>query len=119
MKRSLIEVFAHACALLASCVLSSAQAPTEFASEALRGRVKLLPVGPDDFGSPGVALFERGDKSNLSEDVRNVFARKDDGAWKTFADDIISFEIPDEPLLQVDVIHPEDREPIRIVGGAV
>ena len=63
--------------------------------------------------------LEREAKRKITPEEKELFARLDDGAWRRHADEWISFEIPDSPLLKLDVITPDSRQRIRIVGDAM
>ena len=97
--------------LLLACLVATAHG-------GILDRVYLLPINRDGWGAPGPEAL--GQKSGpLSAEELAVFRRTADGPWKSFADDLVSFELPDDPLIHVDVLTPEGHEPIAIVGGAV
>ena len=81
--------------------------------------IGLLPASDQLYGPAGPEYLEEQIGKKLTDAERDLLARKADGAWKTFSDDLISFEIPDDPLLKIDVRTPEERPRLGIVGGAV
>jgi hypothetical protein len=104
-------------ALVATLTVSSpAGEVDQFVSDAIRDRLNLLPASQSGLMAGSHSLKSL---KGLPIEARKVFSQKDDGDWKTFADDVISFEIPADPLLRVNALTPESQEPIRIVGGAV
>lgn len=53
----------------------------------------------------------------LTPDERRAITRTDDGAWKTFEDDLIRFELPDDPALTVEVVEGKDEQAIQVIGS--
>jgi hypothetical protein len=86
--------------------LSFSQEPVPVPVESLHDRVHLLPIKPDSYSLFGFTRLEREHKASLTPEVRAVFARKADGLWKTFSDEVISFEYPDDPLLKLVTARP-------------
>jgi hypothetical protein len=103
-------------------VAASAQDPparTPSSGDWLRDRINLLPIVPAEWSTPKPESVLVRVGNRLSEEGMRLFQRGDEGAWKTFEDDVVSFEIPDDPLLKVDVLSPEEPGSITIVGGTV
>lgn len=65
--------------------------------------------------SPTVFENELGRK--LTEKEIQAFQHTDKRQWKTFEDEFIRFEIPDDPLIRVQVVETQVNNPIRVVGG--
>lgn len=65
------------------------------------------------------AYLETELKRKLGAEERAVLSRGADGAWARFEDDVIAFDLPDEPALQVKVVTPGQAERLRVVGGRV
>ena len=61
----------------------------------------------------------RANLKGISKAASDVFRRATDMEWKTYTDDIISFELPDDPLIKINSLIPEARQPIEIVGSSV
>jgi hypothetical protein len=87
---------------------------SDFEREAL-----LMEITEGDFGPGSIDMLEGQEKRKLTADEKAVFGGTDDGRWKTFEDDFVRFDLPDHPLLKVDVVTPEKRNRIRVVGDAV
>jgi hypothetical protein len=81
--------------------------------------VLLIPLQQRPILPGGMQTLEREAKRKITPEEQELFARLDDGAWRRHADEWISFEFPDSPLLKLDVITPESRQRIRIVGDAM
>lgn len=79
----------------------------------------LLPEDESPYGAAGPGHLEEQLGRKLTKEESALLARGDDGAWKVHTDELISFELPDNALLKVDVFTPEDKPELRIVGGAV
>lgn len=71
------------------------------------------------YGAGEVSELESQSKRQLSEGEKRLFSRKDEGAWRQFADEYLSFDFPDDPQLKVETIEPKARGRIQVVGGAV
>ena len=82
-------------------------------------RIGLLPKQDSDYGAAGRGYLEEQLGRQLTADENVLLNHGDDGAWKTYADELISFDLPDHPLLKVDVMKSEEKPELRIVGGAV
>jgi hypothetical protein len=76
-----------------------------------------LPTNPSEFEAFGAEYLRKESGAVLTAELLKIFERTADGAWKTFQDDLITFEYPDDPLLRVTPIEP--GEGFAIVGGAV
>ncbi len=94
-----------------------AETPPRCASERLQGKTDILPNEPSEYESIGAEYLKKELGDALTEELLKVLERKADGAWKTFQDDLVSFEYPDDPLLRVTPIEP--GEEFGIVGGAI
>lgn len=81
--------------------------------------VLLMPQQQRPLLPGGLQTLEREAKRKITPAEKELFARLYDGAWRRHADEWISFEIPDSPLLKLGVITPESRQRIRIVGDAM
>lgn len=55
----------------------------------------------------------------ISGAERDVYLRSDDGKWKSFDDDLIHLEIPEDPLLGIEAVAPPEARKLRFVGGAI
>lgn len=71
--------------------------------------------------SPDVASLPENEDSTSSEPTfrEAVYQRLDGGEWKQFEDDLIAFEYPDDPELKLEILAPEQKHRLKIVGGAV
>lgn len=79
----------------------------------------LLPEKESGYGAAGPDYLEEQLGRKLTKEERALLMRVDDGPWKTHADELLSFELPEDPLLKVDVLTPDEKPELRIVGGAV
>ena len=115
------NLFSRTPALLMTCMLAiqtKAVEPTwnrgDFEREAL-----LMEITEGSFGPGSLKTLEDQENRKLTADEKAIFGGGDDGKWKTFEDEFVQFDLPDHPLLKVQVVTPEDKRLIRIVGGAV
>ncbi len=79
----------------------------------------LLPETESVYGAAGVEHLKKQLGRKLTKEERALLLRDASGKWKTFSDDLVSFELPDDPLLSVKVFTPKQNPKLRIVGGAV
>ncbi|MFK5921464.1 MAG: hypothetical protein QM496_04750 [Verrucomicrobiota bacterium] len=79
----------------------------------------LLPETESVYGAVGVEHLEKQLGRKLTKEERALLLRDASGKWKTFSDDLVSFDLPDDPLLSVKVFTPKQNPKLRIVGGAV
>lgn len=86
----------------------------------IQERIRLL-AGDASFshGTGAPTEFEKELGRQLTKDEIKAFQHTDKGPWKTFEDEFIRFEIPDDPLIQVQVVEKQVNSPIRVVGGVV
>ena len=78
----------------------------------------LLPAvtgSADEGPSELLAGFRKG----LTPDESKLLGRGGDGKWRRFSDDMIEFELPDDPLLKVEMLKPEDKPDLAILFNAV
>lgn len=79
----------------------------------------LLPPEDSPYGASGAGGLTRQLGRNLNEDELAVFGQGADGPWRQFSDDLVSFQVPDNKLLEVEPFTREENPQLRIVGGAV
>src|SRR5687768_16143879 len=103
------------------CCSADAAEPGEpyGAWEPVMKSVGLLPRSKRKEERSMLQYLEKQAGQKLSEEERQVFLRDATGAWKRFSDDLVSFDLPDEPLLRVLAFEPEESPPLEVVGGAV
>lgn len=82
-------------------------------------QIGLLPGRDSPYGAGGPSGLEQQLDRKLNERETALLERDDGGAWKTHSDDLLSFELPDDDLLKVELFNDEDRPELKIVGGAV
>lgn len=115
------NVFSRMLVLLMTCMLANqamAAEPTWNRGDFER-EVLLMEITEGSFGPGSVETLEEQEKRALTADEKAIFSSKDDGQWKTFEDDFVRFDLPDHPLLKVEVVTPQKKGRIRIVGDAV
>jgi hypothetical protein len=98
---------------------TGAEEASQWNRAAFEHEVLLMTLTEGDFGAGSVEMLEEEEKRKLTGDEKSIFVGLDDGKWKVFEDEYIRFEMPDHPLLKVEVVKPETQNRIRIVGGAV
>ena len=79
----------------------------------------ITPEKDSPFGSAGIEYIEEQFKRKLTAGERTAFERKPNEAWQKYEDEIVSFEYPNDPLINVEAVLPENANRLRIVGGAV
>ncbi|MCF6312064.1 MAG: HEAT repeat domain-containing protein [Verrucomicrobiales bacterium] len=87
--------------------------------ERAKDMLGLLPETNSPYGAAGADYLEEQIGRKLSGEERSLLARDASGKWKTFSDDLVSFDIPDDPLLTVEVFVPKQEPQLQVVGGAV
>ncbi|MFZ9936081.1 MAG: hypothetical protein ACO3JG_03370 [Luteolibacter sp.] len=103
---------------VAAHVLAEEAAPGMDWREVL-AQTGLLPGKASGYGAVGLGYLEEQLGRKLTPDETALLKTGDDGARKTHTDELISFDLPDHPLLKVDVLKSEEKPELRIVGGAV
>src|SRR5688572_9138630 len=105
---------------LLCCSADAAESGEPFGAwEPVMKSVGLLPRPKRKEEGSMLQYLEKQSGQKLSKEDRQVFLRDASGAWKRFSDDLVSFDLPDEPLLKVVSFEPEESPPLTIVGGAV
>lgn len=84
--------------------------------ERAKNMLGLLPESDSPYGAD---YLEEQIGRKLSREERALLARDASGKWKTFSDDLVSFDLPDDPLLAVEPFVPKQEPQLRVVGGAV
>jgi hypothetical protein len=107
-----------ACMTIAAHVLAEEAAPRTDWRKVL-AQTGLLPGKASGYGAAGLGYLEEQLGRKLAPEETALLKTGDDGAWKTHTDELISFDLPDHPLLKVDVLKSEEKPELRIVGGAV
>jgi len=69
------------------------------------------------FGGGSVETLEEKIERKLTPEERRLFDHTDDGKWKEYQDDLISFQLPDHPLLVVEAVDKNADKNIRVIGG--
>lgn len=87
--------------------------------EVAKELIGLLPETDSPYGAAGIRYLEQQIGRDLTAEERALFEYEAMGKWKTYRDDLISFDLPDSPLLSVESFVPEQSPPLRIVGSAV
>jgi hypothetical protein len=87
--------------------------------ERAKAMLGLLPESDSPYGAAGADYLEEQIGRKLSREERALLARDASGKWKTFSDDLVSFDLPDDPLLTVEPFVPKQEPQLRVVGGAV
>jgi hypothetical protein len=79
--------------------------------------VGLLPQHKSYYGSPGTDYLEEQIGRELTDSEKKLFNRTADGKWRTFSDNLIEFELPEDPLLKVEAFTPSEQPELEVVGG--
>ncbi len=87
--------------------------------ECAKDTIGLLPEIYSPYGAAGTSYLEEQLGRELSEEEHSLLARDTSGKWKTFSDGLVSFDLPDHPLLTVETFVPKQEPQLRIVGEAV
>jgi hypothetical protein len=94
----------------------TAFAAEEFASEVIRNRLKVPPI-PTNSARAASELAHRNDPGAKGGNNHPIFQRQDDGAWTTYRDDLVSFELPDDPAISVKRLSPGRGEMVQVDTG--
>lgn len=80
-----------------------------------------IQLDPKDifFSAPGPHDLEDQIGRKLTDKEILLLNRDADGDWFTYSDELISFELPNDPLIKVDVFSPSDNPKLKLVGKAV
>jgi hypothetical protein len=105
--------------ILSITVAHAGQAVQAEAWGEVLGQIGLLPAEDSPFAAAGKSYLENQIERKLTKQEAALVDRGDEGAWKTHTDELISFELPDDPLLNIEAFTPEEKPELRIVGGAV
>lgn len=94
-------------------------APLDWSREAFQREVVLIETKPRAGG-----LFSRKDvesqaKRSLTAQETALLDRDDTGDWRRYEDELLAFDLPDDPLLQVNVVRPGDTTRLSVVGSRV
>ena len=79
----------------------------------------LLPEAEGPYYEPIPADLQRQLGRKLTDDEQALLKMDETGKWKEYADDVISFQIPDHPLFKVEMLEPGDQPRLSFVGGRV
>lgn len=81
--------------------------------------VQLIPLAPDaDPGLPrGLDYLSSQLGRPFTDEEATLLRRTDAGPWRRYQDDLLAFDIPDDPTLRIETVFPEDDSPLRVVGG--
>ncbi|MBI5821847.1 MAG: HEAT repeat domain-containing protein [Verrucomicrobia bacterium] len=82
-------------------------------------RVRIIPGERTAFGAPSLSVLEEQVRRPLTPNERALYQRTDGGPWKAYEDDLLRFEVPDEPLLKIETVAPKEANKLSFVGGAV
>jgi hypothetical protein len=77
--------------------------------------IRLLPPRKSFYGAEKVAAAEKDIGRKLNDEERRLLDRKAAGGWRKYSDDLIEFEVPDDPILKVEPFDEEVPAP-RIMG---
>lgn len=91
----------------------------EASSEISRSEVYVLPRLAEGNEEADFTRLERQIGRVLTEEEQSLYARMPGQNWRYFEDEIISFSIPKDPLLEVEVLTPESDTAISVVGSVV
>lgn len=84
----------------------------------LEDALGLLALGESGYGGGGpAALADQG--LALSEGELALFSRTAVGPWREWSDELVRFEIPDDPLVVVTRVTPAQAALLRVVGSFV
>lgn len=107
-------------------VLSLAFVPRALPAEAgawdrdtFRRDVVLIPARERTPPMMGIKDLEARASAPIPDAQKAVYARTDEGDWKVFEDDVVRFEVPNDPLLKVQTVEPDGAGQLQVVGGVV
>ena len=113
---TLIAVLLFAASVLTGIAEDRVQSPSW---ERAKDMLGLLPESDSPYGAAGADYFEEQIGRKLSREERALLARDASGKWRTFSDELVSFDLPDDSLLTVEPFVPKQEPRLRVVGGAV
>src|SRR5688572_7024853 len=93
--------------------------PSEGKPNPVLSALGLLPADRSGQGGLGPDYLQKQLGRELSAEESALLKRDAGGGWRTFSDDLITFEVPDDPLLFVEPFTPSEHPKLGIVGGAV
>jgi hypothetical protein len=86
--------------------------------DSLEDVLGLLALGESGYGGGGpAALAEQG--AALSDRELALFSRTAEGPWREWSDELVRFEVPDDPLVVVTRVTPAQAALLRVVGSFV
>lgn len=118
----LSRVFIAALLSTLSPIFSAAEtlnAPNQPTWKQALDKIGLLPTENSPYGAAGTKYLAKQIGRELTANELNLLKRNNSGKWKQHADGLLSFDLPDDPLLKVEVFEPEQKPKLEIVGGAV
>ncbi|RYD47708.1 MAG: hypothetical protein EOP85_04940, partial [Verrucomicrobiaceae bacterium] len=81
--------------------------------------IRLLPPEESLYGAGGISSVEDQAGRKLDDAENRLLSRNADGKWRTFSDNLIEFEIPDDPILKVEPFDAAEKPRLQVVGGHV
>ncbi len=93
--------------------------PAGWDREAFLKDVVLIPIKKRTPPMVGIKDVEARAGAPIADATKALYARTDDGDWKVFEDDVVRFEVPNDPLLKVQMLEPENAGQLQVVGGVV